>query len=116
MSDEPAQHISEQVSIYKKHLNHFSKYLSKFSSELPDFIYKNKMVQSDLLNDLYERSSLLQGLLREIMEQELNAETFEQLVRLQSEEEDEQGHSHCTCPHCKHDKEDGYYDDEEEDE
>ena len=64
------------------------------------------MIQSDLLNDLYERSSLLQGLLREIMEQELNAETFEQLVRLQSEEGG-QGHPIAPVPTADtNDKED----------
>lgn len=70
------QHITEQIDFYKKQLTSFSKTLYKFSSELPHFMFKTKMVQADILQDLYEQSSLLEGLLREIMDDEFNGDTL----------------------------------------
>lgn len=73
----PVRHIDEQVEIFRKQLLSYSKTFHKLSSELPLFIYKNRMIQSDILNDFYEQSSVLQGLLREIMDEDISGETIE---------------------------------------
>jgi len=105
------QHITEQIQIIKKQLNSHSKFYSK----LPQFLYKNKSIQEDMLYDVYQRNSILEGLLREIIEQELNEETFRR-VSHQSSSNNTQ--PHCTCPFCNRsdDEQDEYYEEDEEEE
>lgn len=104
--DERPQHISEQVIKCKKQLSSFSKFYSK----LPDFLYKNKTIQDDILVEAYEYNSRLEALLRQIMELELNEETFRQLSH-------EAQQSSCTCSHCTYFKDkEPYFEDDEEDE
>jgi hypothetical protein len=108
-SDVP-QHISEQVTEFNKQLKSYSKIYSK----LPQFIYQSKDIQSETLGYVYELNSKLEGLLRQIMEEELNGETFRRISHEQK--------PYCPCPYCKRnddEEEEGYYDDggeEEEDE
>ena len=129
MSDSsPQQHITDQLAIYKKQLTSFSKTYYKYSQELPNFMYKNKMIQFDILNDLYEQSSQLQGLLREIIDDEVNGETLRQLASFSSNNSSSSSsdpnnrQKGCTCPHCNNNKQDneeeeeGYYYDDPADE
>ena len=107
------QHITEQIQIIKKQLNSHSKFYSK----LPQFLYKNKSIQEDMLYDIYQRNSILEGLLREIMEQELNEETFRRVSHQSSSGNNNNTHPHCTCPFCnRSDDEDEYYEEDEEEE
>jgi hypothetical protein len=114
-SEEP-QHITEQIEICKKQLHSHSNFYSK----LPQFLYKNKMIQSDMLNEIYERNSLLEGLLREMIELELNEETLRQVSSSSSfdgHNNQQSGQHKCTCPFCnRNPDEEEYWDDEKEDE
>ena len=114
-AEEP-QHITEQIEICKKQLHSHSKFYSK----LPQFLYANKMIQSDMLNEIYERNSLLEGLLREMIELELNEETLRQVSSSFDGHNHQTGqqsnHNKCTCPFCNRSQEDEYWDDEEEEE
>ena len=108
MSDVP-QHISEQITEFNKQLKSYSKTYSK----LPQFIYYSKDIQSETLGYIYELNSKLEGLLRQIQEEELNGETFKRISHEQQRP--------CPCPYCNRntEEEEGYYDDgteEEEDE
>lgn len=111
-SEGAPQHISEQIELCKKQLNSHSKFYSK----LPQFLYKNKMIQADMLNEIYERNSLLEGLLREMIELELNEETLRQVSSsFDGHKSSTSPQPNCTCPYCNRNHEDDYYDDEEED-
>ena len=116
MSGAP-QHITEQIEICKKQLHSHSNFYSK----LPQFLYANKMIQADMLNEIYERNSLLEGLLREMIELELNEETLRQVSSSfdghngQQQQSSSSNQNKCTCPFCnRNPEEDEYWDDEEE--
>jgi hypothetical protein len=102
------QHINEQLSKYKKTLNSYSKTYSKLSQ----FIYQNKVIQIDTLEYIYKVNSELEGLLREIIHEEINGETLRQVPH--------EYRPQCSCQYCTKDREaeeeEGYYDEEEEDE
>ena len=115
-SEEP-QHITEQIEICKKQLHSHS----NFYSRLPQFLYANKMIQADMLNEIYERNSLLEGLLREMIELELNEETLRQVSASSFDghnqhQQSSSNHNKCTCPFCNRSQEDEYWDDEGEEE
>ena len=114
-SEEP-QHITEQIEICKKQLHSHSNFYSK----LPQFLYANKMIQADMLNEIYERNSLLEGLLREMIELELNEETLRQVSASSfdghGQQQQSSNHNKCTCPFCNRSQEDEYWDDEGEEE
>ena len=112
---EEPQHITEQIELCKKQLHSHSKFYSK----LPQFLYQNKMIQADTLNEIYERNSLLEGLLREMIELELNEETLRQVSSSFDGHGQQQSgqHNKCTCPFCnRNPEEDEYWDDGEEEE
>ena len=117
-SGEGIQHISEQINLCKKQLNSYS----KFYSRLPQFIFKNKSIQNDMIYDIYVHNSKLEGLLREIIELELNEETFRQVSHLQQQQQHsyQQQQPNCFCPHCNNDNghyhKDDYYEEDDEDE
>ncbi len=112
MSEGAPEHITERIELCKKQLHSHSKFYSK----LPQFLYKNKMIQSDMLNEIYERNSLLEGLLRDMIELELNEETLKQVSSFGHQQSTSQP-NHCTCPYCnRSNDEDQYWDDEEEEE
>jgi hypothetical protein len=114
MMSEGPEHISEVIELCKKQLSSHSKFYSK----LPQFLYRDKLVQADMLNEIYERNSLLEGLLREIMEQELNEETLRQVSSFggHHHQSTTQPQPNCTCPFCNRSQEDEYWDDEGEEE
>ncbi len=110
---EEPQHITEQIEICKKELRSYSNFYSK----LPQFIHKNKSIQNDMLYDVYVNNSRLEGLLRDIMEQELNEETLRQVSSSFDGHQTGQQHNKCTCPFCnRNPEEDEYWDDGEEEE
>jgi len=112
MSGEAPQHITEQIELCKKQLSSHSKFYSK----LPQFLYKNKTIQVDMLNEIYERNSLLEGLLREMIELELNEETLRQVSSFGHNQVSDTQRK-CNCPFCnRNPEEDEYWDEEEEDE
>ena len=120
-NDAPPQHISEQITEFKKQLTSYSKIYSK----LPQFIYQNREIQDDMINYIYTSNSKLEGLLREIMEQEINGETFRRIAYYSSQfnsDPNNPPHHRCTCPHCNNNKQDneeeeeGYYYDDPADE
>ena len=65
-------HISEVIEDYKTELIGYSKDYSKIVSDLQDFISKDKTVQQRMLQEIYERHSELEGLLRDIIEDDIN--------------------------------------------
>jgi len=110
---EEPQHITEQIEICKKQLHSHS----NFYSRLPQFLYANKMIQADMLNEIYERNSLLEGLLREMIELELNEETLRQVSSSFDGHQQQSTHNKCTCPFCnRNPEEDEYWDDEGQEE
>lgn len=118
-NDVPPQHISEQITEFKKQLTSYSKIYSK----LPQFIYQNREIQDDMINYIYTSNSKLEGLLREIMEQEINGETFRRIAyyssQLNPSSDPNNPHQKCTCPHCNNkedEEEEGYYYDDPADE
>lgn len=112
MSGEAPQHITEQIELCKKELRSYSNFYSK----LPQFIHKNKSIQEDMLYDIYINNSKLEGLLRDIMEQELNEETLRQVSSFGHNQVSDTQRK-CNCPFCnRNPEEDEYWDEEEEDE
>jgi len=106
------QHITEQIELCKKELRSYSNFYSK----LPQFIHKNKSIQEDMLYDIYINNSKLEGLLRDIMEQELNEETLRQVSSFGHNQVSDTQRK-CNCPFCnRNPEEDEYWDEEEEDE
>src|SRR5688500_11016572 len=92
---EQADNYAELLQDIKKHTLSFSKYYTKLgNSEISQFIYKDREIQSMMLEDIYKNHSRLEQLLREIMEYDINAETFSryQQVNNNGAGSEEEGH------------------------
>lgn len=66
------QHISEVIDDYKTELNGYSKDYQKIILNLQNFLSKDKTDQQRMLEEIYGQHSELEGLLREIISEDIN--------------------------------------------
>ena len=75
---EEQEHISEVVEELKPQLNHFAKFYNNLSLEhLETFLIKDKINQQRILGDLLDNNSQLEQLLRTIIDEDINAQTYD---------------------------------------
>ena len=78
MKEEQEEHISEIVEELKPQLNHFAKFYNNLSLEhLETFLIKDKINQQRILGDLLDNNSQLEQLLRTIIDEDINAQTYD---------------------------------------
>lgn len=108
---ESADNINDQIKIIEKYILSFSKIYNKIAStELLNFLFKDKNTQDLILSDIYNTHSELEQLLREIMEYGINAETLRDIKEYKDREEgadgdgseEEDGYGAETEEHPKH--------------
>ena len=74
MMKEEQEHISEVVEELKPQLNHFARFYNNLSLET--FLIKDKINQQRILGDLLDNNSQLEQLLRTIIDEDINAKTY----------------------------------------